>query len=95
MKIDHDGVRLSDGHQMIPFIQNPSTDQQTIDEMRANAIKYSMNAQQHHMFSPTGYGLPTDPLTPDMYEEFYKNSNGMFLKDQSYLLQMVILKYFL
>jgi hypothetical protein len=95
MKIDHDGVRLSDGNQMLPFIHHrhpPSNEQQTLDEMRANALKYSMNVvvPPSQMFSPTnGYScLSTDPLTPDMYD-FSKYQNDMFLKsDQQYLLQM-------
>uniref|UniRef100_A0A914Y5W0 HMG box domain-containing protein n=1 Tax=Panagrolaimus superbus TaxID=310955 RepID=A0A914Y5W0_9BILA len=92
MKIDHDGVRLSDGNQMIPFIHHhPSNEQNTIEEMRANALKYSLNVvPQPPMFSPTtGYNcLATDPSTPDMYD-FNKYQNEMFLKsDQQYLLQM-------
>uniref|UniRef100_A0AC34GMB2 Uncharacterized protein n=1 Tax=Panagrolaimus sp. ES5 TaxID=591445 RepID=A0AC34GMB2_9BILA len=88
MKIDHDGVRLSDGHQMTTF-HYPSNDQNTLEEMRANALKYSLNVPHPPMFSPTtGYNcLATDPSTPDIYD-FSKYQNDMFKSDQQYLLQM-------
>ena len=85
MKVDHDGVRLSDGHQMVPFAHNPSTEQQTLEEMKANALKYSMNVQPPRMFSPSQY-MSTEPSVYDM--EYFKH-NALF--NQSFLQQMVSL----
>ena len=70
---------------MVPFIQQPSSEQLSLEEeMRANALKYSMNQQMPPFPFNTNFGLPSDPMTPDssgIYDESYKS--------QQYLLSMV------